>query len=249
LFFPERLTHEFLQEARKTMGSYMFANQYQNEIIPEDEQVFRPEWNKYYATVPAKVNTYAFIDPAISEEDHADYTALVVVQGDENHDWYVRVAQRYRINPTKIVDLVFKVHQEWKCSTIGIESVAYQKALLYMVHEESKRRGIIVPVVEVRPDTDKDKSTRIKGLVPRFEWSRIFLAKGMHDLELELAQFPRGSHDDLIDALAYIDKIAMYPTKERKVIRETPPNHPDYEREYIKRLTRPSRDRSGLSEE
>ena len=34
LFFPERLTESFLFNQRKTMGSYFYANQYQNEIVP-----------------------------------------------------------------------------------------------------------------------------------------------------------------------------------------------------------------------
>lgn len=236
LFFPERLTHEFLESAKRSMGSYLFANQYQNEIIPLEDQVFRPEWMSYYKELPTIKHTFAFIDPAISQEEHADFTALVVVDVDIDQNWYVRNATRFKINPTKIVDLIFRVQDQFQCQGIGIEDVAFQKALIHMVGEEMKRRGVVLPISGIRPDTNKTKQMRILGLVPRFEWGRIKLAQGLHDLELEMAQFPRGAHDDLLDALAYIDRIAFYPVKEKEKYEPPAINSPEYEKWYIRNI-------------
>lgn len=233
LYFPERLTNEFLDHAKRVMGSYMFANQYLNECIPEEDQVFKQQWVKYYKQLPEKKNTFAFIDPAISQENSADFTALVIVDVDEDDQWYVRLAKRFKINPTEIMNLVFKVHQNFKPRVIGIEDVAYQKALLYMLSEEMKRRNAIVPAKGIRPDANQSKNTRIGGLVPRFEWGRLYLAQGLEDLEMELFSFPRGAHDDLIDALSYIERIAYPPQRERKSNEPPPTNHPDYEKWYI----------------
>lgn len=237
LFFPERLTKEFLDQARRVQGSYMFANQYQNEIIPEGDQTFKAEWIRYYKALPAGLkHTFAFIDPAISQEEEADFTALVVIDVDTDHNWYIRNATRYKINPTQIVDLIFRAHDQFKCHGIGIEDVAYQKALLYMLDEEMRRRNVVLPVVGIKPDHREAKNIRIRGLVPRYEWARIFMAQGLHDLELELAQFPRGKHDDLLDALAYMEKLVFYPAKERA--RNEKPQHfqPGYEKHFIEQL-------------
>jgi len=220
------------------MGSYLFANQYQNEIIPTEDQVFKKDWLRYYSQLPIKKHTYAFIDPAISTDDGADYTALVVVDVDVNRNWYVRNAQRFRINPTQIINLCFKVHEQFKTQGIGVEDVAYQKALLYILAEEMRKRKQVIPVTGIHPGTDKTKQTRILGLVPRFEWGTIFLSQGLVDLEMELLQFPRGAHDDLIDALSQLDQLIVYPTIEEKKNERPPPNHPDYERWYIQNLHR-----------
>ena len=239
LFFPQKLTKEFLEDAQKVMGSFMFANQYLNEIIPSDRQVFNKDWFKYYMAVPKKHMTFAMIDPAISQEDSADYTALVVVKTDEMGNWYVVYAGRKRMTPTEIVELVFKVQEKFDCQSIGIEDVAYQKALLYLVAEEMKRRKVVLPVTGVKPPTNKTKEMKILSLVPRFEWGQMYLAQGLTDLELELAQFPRGAHDDLIDALASIEAIISYPQTERIDPNERPaPNHPDYEQWYRRQLYR-----------
>lgn len=239
LFFPERLTNEFLDSAKKTMGSYFFANQYQNEIVPDEDQTFKREWLIYYKQLPLEKHTFAFIDPAISQADTADYTALTVIDVDPDQIWYLRTAQRFKINPTQIISLLFKVNEQFKPQAIGIEDVAYQKALLYMLAEEMKRRNRILPVTGINPGTDKTKEKRILSLVPRFEWNRILIAQGMQDFEMEYAQFPRGSHDDLLDSLSQLEQIVFYPEKKKEVINEPPSaNHPDYEKWYIQNLHR-----------
>lgn len=239
LFFPQRLTHEFLETQKRVQGSYIFANQYQNEIIPEGDQVFKKEWKRYYKQLPDIKHTFAFIDPAISQSENSDYTGLTVIDVDVNQTWYLRTAQRFRINPTQVVALVFKVHQQFKTRVIGIEEVAYQKALLYMLDEEMRRRQVILPVTGVNPGTDKTKEMRILGLVPRFEWGRILLAQGLTDLEMELDQFPRGSHDDLIDSLSQLEQIVYYPQAKKETTNEAPPaNHPGYEKWYIQNIHR-----------
>ena len=236
LLFPERLTHEFLDKARRTMGSYLFANQYQNEIIPEDEQTFKKTWLKYFVQIPERVHRFGFIDPAISEADTADYTGIVVIAVDCEQNWYVEFAERKRLNPSQLIARAFDVCERFSLQTLGVEDVAFQRAILHFTHEEMKRRGKRIPITGVKRGTDKTKETRILGLVPRFEWGTCFLKQGLHDLELELAEFPRGSHDDLLDALSSLEEIVHYPSKVRSANVSPSPNSPEYESWYIKQL-------------
>lgn len=238
LLFPERLTKEFLESAKRTMGSYLFANQYLNEIIPDSEKTFKKHWIRYYSEVPDKVHTFAFVDPAISEAATSDYTGFVVIATDVEQNWYVKYATRRKINPSEIIEQCFKIHEQFGCLLIGIEDVAFQRAILHFAHEEMKRRGKRIPITGVKRGTDKTKEMRILGLVPRFEWGTLFLNQGLQDLELELSQFPRGAHDDLIDALASFEEIVSYPQKGRKKDEPPTPNSPEYESWYIKQLVK-----------
>jgi len=235
LFFPERLTHEFLQEARRTMGTYLFSNQYLNEIIPDGSQPFQRTWLKYYQQLPQIKNTFAFIDPAISQSDDADYTAVTVIDVDADQTWYLKYAKRFKITPTQIVTLMFNLQKEFQCQGIGVEIVAYQKALLYMLDEEMKRRGTILPVKGINPGVAKSKETRIMGLVPRFEWGRILIAQGLHDFETEYGTFPRGGHDDLLDALSQLEQIVYYPQRENRNDRPAPGTN-EHEKWYLQQL-------------
>lgn len=234
LLFPEKLSREFLDQARRTMGSFLFANQYQNECIPDDEKSFRPEWRRYYSTVPKITYRFAFVDPAIGQKDHHDFTGICVIDVDTEGTWYLRVANRYRLTPTQIVSKIFQVQEEWGCMAIGVEVVAYQEALIYLLDQEMRKRDKILPIKGITRKAIS-KQTRILGLAPRFEWGRILIAQGLIDFEDEYSTFPRGSHDDILDALASIEELAYTPDKEKAKPIEKPhsPHDPNYERWVI----------------
>lgn len=236
LFFPEKLSHDVLEQKKRTLGSYIFANQYLNEIIPSELQTFKKDWFKYYDVLPKRLNTFVFIDPALSEADTSDSTGVVVVSVDSEKRWYVRAAKRLRVTPTQLVDFIFRVNDTFSPNIIGIEQVAYQKALLYFLDEEMRRRNKLIPIKGVQPPTDKTKQMRILSIVPRLEWGHMFFNKGLNDLEMELLQFPRGAHDDVIDALAGIEFIAYPPDVEKPWAKPPAINHPDYEKYHIWKL-------------
>lgn len=238
MYFPERLDHAFLEKVKRSQGSYIFANQYQNEVIPEDEQRFKQEWFKYYTEIPSPVTRFLLVDPAISKADTADYTALVAGSVDTEGRWYIEVAMRARMDPTTLINKIFDAHAQFNFNGIGVESVAYQKVLLHLLYEEGMRRGVVLPLSEIKYERGESKGVRILQLVPRFEWGMVYLNRGLQDLENELMQFPRGAHDDLADALANMERIAFRPMKERVTHENIGPNHPDYERHYIRRLAR-----------
>jgi len=235
LLFPEKLTKEFLETQKRKLGSYQFSNQYQNEIVPEDLQTFRKNWFRYFQVLPSPIFTFAMIDPAIGQKKTSDYTGIVIVSVDIDANWYVRLAKRERMTPTQIVDLCFKIQKEYNTMGIGIECIAYQQALMYMLSEETKRRKIMLPLKEINPPTDRTKEARIRSLVPRYEWGRIYHSAGLYDLESELLTFPRSSHDDLSDALSSIEELVIYPEKEKvKDERPNSPSDPRYESWYIR---------------
>lgn len=237
LLFPERLTKEFLDGARRTMGSYLFANQYQNEVIPDDKKTFKPDWLRYYKSIPAGTYRFGFIDPAIGQLKRHDYTGISVIDVDVDGVWYLRVACRIRLTPTQIVDKMFELCDTFQLKALGVETVAYQEALLYILSEKMRRDKKQIPVTGIKRDK-KSKQTRILGLVPRFEWGRLLVSQGMVDFEDEYGTFPRGAHDDILDSIASLEEIVFYPTKEKEKPIEKPnsAHDPNYERWAIQRL-------------
>lgn len=243
LFFPEKLSLEFLEQAKLHMGTRVFSNQYQNEVISSDDKPFKKEWIKYWDKLPEHYHTFSFIDPAISQEDDADYTAVLVVATDFNQDLYILAANRYRFVPRQIIDKLFEIFDVFNPNAMGIEDVAYQKALLYLAHEEMTIRNKWIPLTGIKPSTTKTKEQRILSLVPRFEWGRVYLRRGLFDLETEYLDYAgqRSKRDDLLDALASIQEILTYPTEPKKEIERVPSNHPDYEKWYIQQLSKRNR--------
>jgi len=65
-----------------------------------------------------------------------------------------------------------------------------------------RERGVYFPITELKRSTNETKEFRIKALEPFYRDGLVYHAPWMKSLEEELLQFPRGKHDDEIDALA-----------------------------------------------
>ena len=75
-----------------------------------------------------------------------------------------------------------------------VESNAFQVAL-----PQALREGML-PIVQVKQH--RDKLWRLMELAPHFENGRIRIHRQNHeDLIHEYLQFPKGEHDDILDAL------------------------------------------------
>lgn len=234
LLFPQRLTKEYLLRQRKTQGSYIFSHQYLNEIIPSDDQDFKKEWLCYYKELPKIKHTFAMIDPAISLDTAACYTAFVVIDVDLENNWYLKAARRVRITATQTIKLIFDIQSIYKCTMIGVESVAYQMAIMHFLDAEMRKRKTTIPVAAIMRGPDKSKNMRIRSLVPRFEWQRILIKPGLNDFEDEYMKFPRGTFVDILDALSSIEEFSYPPEPPKESDKAPPPNHPNYEKWFLR---------------
>ena len=163
------------------------------------------------------MNKYILVDPAISLEKEADYTGIVVVGIDHFGCWYILDLVRNRYTPSQLISQIFYLNEKWHPMDIGVEDVAFQKALQYSLHDEMRKRNEFLPIREVRPEA-RSKDQRIKGLQPLYANGIIYHNKELmynEHIEDELLRFPRGRHDDLVDALSYAKDLVSIPKRKR----------------------------------
>ncbi len=149
-------------------GPYEFSCQYLNDPVPADDATFKKEWFQYYEPTDIRgklFHTYTTVDPAISLAKEADNTAIVTTSIDQYGNIFIREVIRAKLKPSQIINELFRVAERWHPNRIGIEDVAYQKALSYNLREEAARRGRHLPVEEVSPGA-RTKDQRIKALQP-----------------------------------------------------------------------------------
>ncbi len=186
----------------KKRPSEEFSSQYMNDPIDSLNQIFKKEYFKTYDRRPDRLYISMTIDPAISEKQSSDNFAINVAGMDENYRIYVLDTLKGHWKVAESIDNIFTTYQKWKPSAIGLETVAYQKALKSWLEEKMRERGIYFPITELRRSTNETKEFRIKALEPFYRDGMIYHAPWMKSLEEELLQFPKGKHDDEIDALA-----------------------------------------------
>lgn len=186
----------------KTRPSSEFSSQYMNSPIDEENQLFKESFFKYYDRRPDRLFVSMTIDPAISEKQSADFFAINVSGMDENYNIFLLDTLKGHWKVSEQVDNIFTTFQKWNPSVVGLETIAYQKALKGWLEEKMRERGVFFPITELRRSTNETKEFRIKALEPFYREGKVYHAKWMKSLEEELLTFPRGKHDDEIDALA-----------------------------------------------
>ena len=183
--------------------------------ISPDSQIFKKEHFRYYD--PRELNredlsVYTTVDLAISEKATADYTVVMTVGVNSQNQWFVLDCVYGRWNPSIVIDQVFKTVQKWRPISLGVEKVAYQAAFQHFLIKEMPKRNIYVLIEELL--AQKKKELRIQAMQPRFVAGSVWFPMGaafLSELETELLTFPKGIHDDLIDAMAYMEQIAHAP--------------------------------------
>lgn len=215
LLFPERLNLEFLEEQKHDQGTYIWSCQYQNSPVDDETATFKQSYMKRVDEDLVKdrpINWFMAVDPSY-EGVYSDYAAFVLVGMDYEQELYVRQIYRAKMNYADIINLMFDWYIKYKPRRIALETIATQKNIMYMLNNEQKRRGMWLPVAEIKTRS-RSKEERIRALAPYYEFGRVYHldnANQLDDLEYELIHFPKGSHDDMIDALATILDIAYAP--------------------------------------
>ena len=212
LLWPGKFTRSILQNLRQEKGPYEFGAQYMNDPVPSDAAKFKPDWIKTVLEDELKVremNYFTMVDPAIGQLKSSDNTAIVTIGVDQWNNWFVVNVIWGKYLPNEVINLIFANWEHFQPRKIGIEMTAYQKSLQYALVDEMRRRNVYLPIVELKANRSKDE--RIEGMVPRYANGSIYhllQCPFREQLEDELVRFPRGKHDDIIDALAYGMQIA-----------------------------------------
>ena len=101
-------------------------------------------------------------------------------------------------------------HHRFGPAFVGIEANAYQAVLAQQIREN-------YPHIPIKPiKTSKDKVTRAIKLGARFEAEQVFFRQNQDYLMNHLLLFPKGTHDDLFDALDLAVSTGFKRTKRRR---------------------------------
>lgn len=208
-----KYTIEALNEIKSTIGPYDWSALYQGQPILTENQEFKGQWIKYIPEVNIPMmNTRNFltIDTAMSQKTTADFTGFCDNSINQENFWHLK-AWRMKIGPEELINNIFTLHQSRNYEAIGIEKTAYLSGLKPYLDMEQRRRDKFLPIVELQHNQTQ-KEIRIRGLIPRYASGSIFHVEGRcKDLEEEMFNFPLGTHDDVLDAVAYQLQIADNP--------------------------------------
>lgn len=242
--WPSRWSLEQLSERKAMMGSWLFGREYLLSRLSPETAPLKKAHLKYYSALPSEpISYFMAVDPALSTEETADWTAIVIGAVTSDNCLYLTEIVKAHISALTQIKEIIRLYLKWKPELIGLETVAFQKVIKEWLYEECRQRcvtcgrqesgweqdtthkhikGLSLPVKELN-HAAKHKNTRIMGLQPRIEAGRLFIRAGMTDVENQVENFrlETEGEDDVLDAVASLEEIISCP-----VLREAKPLPP-----------------------
>lgn len=231
VLWPSKESYYQLMCQLRTRSRKAFFKEKQNDPRHHEAQLFDPETFRYFRLTgphgpqtdnpphgapPATGNEpdrvvalddlvrFGFLDSALGGAE-SDFAAIVTVGRDEHGYVYVLDVWMERAAPTRQVEKIFDLHEIWNYRLFGFEANCFQSLLAQPIEDERRRRRQAgrpwdLPIEQVTHR--ENKLRRIASLETLIANGWLLFSRNLGEDFLQQAeQFPRGAHDDGLDAL------------------------------------------------
>ena len=214
------LPPEEVDSAMKRMSSSGFRQEFEASFESGSGDLFKEEWLKFSKEPEWEGTWYMAVDLAgfedvarqnLSKKKHLDRTAIAIVKvGREG--WWVKevIAGRWDTRETSL--RILRAAKTNDVRIIGIEKGSLRNAVMPYLQEQMQRLNFYPRVQDVTHGNQQKTERIVWSLQGRMEHGRILLpaedSQWKAEFLDELRNFPsKQVHDDMLDALSYIDQI------------------------------------------
>ena len=208
-----------IDTAKNSMSSYAFRQEFMASFEALGSEIFKEQWVKFNNEEPDEGEYYiavdlaGFADVAVATRAKTrklDQTAIAIVKAN-TEGWWVADIIYGRWDIKKTAQKIFEAVRAYQPIAVGIEKGALRNAVLPYLTDMMKSGQRFFRVEELTHGNKKKTDRVVWALQGRFEHGNIELSEGEWNTEFmdQLFQFPNPLvHDDLVDALSYIDQLA-----------------------------------------
>ena len=202
--WPEFWSIEELEALRNELPLPKWQAQYQQQPTSEAGAIVKREWWKVWEgdSPPHCEYVIQSWDTAFLKSERADYSACTtwgVFYKDENpNDAHIILldAMKRRMEFPELKETALRMYREYEPDAFIVEAKASGAPLIF----ELRRMGI--PVQEFTPSRGNDKIARINSVSDLFASGKVWApaTRWAEEVVEEMAEFPSGEHDDLVDS-------------------------------------------------
>jgi predicted phage terminase large subunit-like protein len=202
---PDTFNLDFLQSQQR-LDPLGFSALYQQRPTVADGTMFRRETIQYYDELPEELQYYASSDHAVGTNQRNDPSCLLKVGVDKQDNIYITDVIWRRMAADVAVESMLTMGGGKRRPIIWwAERGHISKSIGPFLRKRMLETGTYINLVEVTPANDK--ATRAQSIAARVAMGKVYFPRNAPWVEKainELMAFPNGTHDDFVDALAYI---------------------------------------------
>ena len=204
--WPGFWSKEALEALKSELPVAKWEAQYQQNPTSEEGAIIkRDQWQLWEGKTPPQCEyIIQSWDTAFEKTNRADYSACTtwgVFQNPDKHgnlraNIILLDAYKERLEFPELKAKAFEMWKEWEPDTLIVEKRAAGAPLIY----EMRKMGI--PMSEFTPGKGNDKISRVNAISDLFASGMVWCPETRWAEEVmdELASFPNGDHDDLVDS-------------------------------------------------
>jgi Terminase-like family. len=215
-----RLSPEEVEAARRKLSRENFRQEYEASFTEGSGKIFNGSWWKFSEDAPGPGSYYMAVDLAGFTKEGIgkkgalklrDEHAIAIVKAG-TWGWFIEDIRHGQWDVRETALRLLEAYRDYRPAAVGIEKGSLKNAVQPYMEDEMRRLDTYFTVFELTHG-NQQKPDRIRwALQGRAEKGRIYLKKDAEWVRPFLdqaADFPNPlSHDDLIDAVAYIDQLA-----------------------------------------
>ncbi|WP_428818440.1 phage terminase large subunit [Microbulbifer sp. MCCC 1A16149] len=200
--WPDWFTEKMVKDAQR--DPLIWQTLYQQTPMDFEGSWVDSQHFQITRTIPAGVKYYFGIDIALSV-GKGDYTVIAVVAMDAMKGLYVVDVYREQVSPDESVEALYKLAKKYPPAGIYLDNDSPSKMWCQLVWRQGKEKGKSLPLIAV-PTGNKDKETRNAPLRAFLIQEAIHFKQALWNGVVfdELAKFPGGRHDDVVDAIGIV---------------------------------------------
>jgi predicted phage terminase large subunit-like protein len=205
--WPEFWPIEQLEALRNELPAGKWQAQYQQQPTSDVNAIVKREWWRNWEddTPPACEFIIQSWDTAFLKTQRSDYSACttwgVFYQDDDTGMAQANLillnAIKKRMEFPELKQRAYEEWKEWEPDALIVEAKASGTPLLFEL------RAMGIPVQEYTPSKGNDKIARLNAVADIFASGRVWVpgTRWADELVEEVASFPSGEHDDLVDSM------------------------------------------------
>ena len=193
--WPQRFPLPALDRLRKAVGEQAWASLYQQRPSAAEGAAFKRPWWKRYRVVPRLEQILQSWDTAFKSGPDNCFNVCTTWGLAENGCYYLLNMVRCRVEFPELKRLLRAEAEQWKPNAILVEDRASGQSLI----QDLRSTGL--PIVPIR--VDSDKVSRAQAITAIVEAGNVYLpdeAPWLDDFVMEMAAFPSGVYDDVVDS-------------------------------------------------